>query len=36
MSSPTNLFPDQRKTRLPGGYMGRVLRVDTNVGVVEG
>ena len=25
-------FPTQRETRLPGGYMGRILRVDMNSG----
>ncbi len=27
-SEYTNFFPTQRKTRLPGGYMGKILRVD--------
>src|SRR5918994_1679747 len=27
-SDYTNFFPSQRKTRLPGGYMGKILRVD--------
>ena len=27
-SEYTNFFPFQRKTRLPGGYMGKILRVD--------
>ena len=31
-SDYAKLFPTQRKTRLPGGYMGRVLRVDLSTG----
>ena len=31
-SDYTNFFPAQRKTRLPGGYMGKVLRVDMTTG----
>src|SRR3954471_16974112 len=27
-----NFFPPQRKTRLPGGYMGKILRVDLTAG----
>ena len=28
----TNFFPKVRKSRLPGGYMGKVLRVDMSSG----
>jgi hypothetical protein len=31
-SDYTNFFPAQRKTRLPGGYMGKILRVDMTTG----
>ncbi len=31
-SDYTNFFPNQRKTRLPGGYMGKILRVDMTTG----
>ena len=27
-----NFFPAQRRTRLPGGYMGKILRVDLSTG----
>jgi aldehyde:ferredoxin oxidoreductase len=27
-----NFFPAQRRTRLPGGYMGKILRVDLSAG----
>jgi hypothetical protein len=27
-----NIFPAQRHTRLPGGYMGKILRVDLSKG----
>jgi aldehyde:ferredoxin oxidoreductase len=27
-----NFFPAQRKSRLPGGYMGKILRVDLSLG----
>ena len=29
---PSDLFPARRTTRLPGGYMGKVLRVDLTTG----
>ncbi len=34
MTNPdyANFFPAQRKTRLPGGYMGKILRVDMTTG----
>ena len=34
MANPeyTNFFPTARKTRLPGGYMGKILRVDMTTG----
>ncbi len=31
-SDYANFFPSQRKTRLPGGYMGKILRVDMTSG----
>ena len=27
-----NIFPAQRTTPLPGGYMGKILRVDLTTG----
>ena len=27
-----DFFPPQRKSRLPGGYMGKILRVDLSRG----
>jgi aldehyde:ferredoxin oxidoreductase len=32
MANPSDLFPAQRKTKLPGGYMGKILRVDLTTG----
>jgi len=34
MANPeyANFFPTARKTRLPGGYMGKLLRVDMTAG----
>ena len=32
MANSSDIFPRQRKTRLPGGYMGRILRVDLTTG----
>ena len=32
MSNASELFPQQRLTRLPGGYMGKILRVDVSTG----
>src|SRR5574341_23979 len=32
MSSSADLFPKERKTILPGGYMGKMLRVDMTTG----
>ena len=31
-SDYTNFFPQVRQTRLPGGYMGKILRIDLNAG----
>ena len=31
-----NFFPIQRQTRLPGGYMGKILRVDMSTGKLTG
>jgi aldehyde:ferredoxin oxidoreductase len=31
----TNLFPAQRTTALPGGYMGKILRVDLTTGALK-
>ncbi len=30
-----NLFPAQRTTPLPGGYMGKILRVDLTTGALK-
>ncbi|MDP6559753.1 MAG: aldehyde ferredoxin oxidoreductase N-terminal domain-containing protein, partial [Candidatus Binatia bacterium] len=32
MPEANELFPKVRTTRLPGGYMGRILRVDLTTG----
>jgi aldehyde:ferredoxin oxidoreductase len=29
------IFPSERKTRLPGGYMGKILRVDLTTGALK-
>ena len=29
------LFPRERKTALPGGYMGKILRVDLSSGTMK-
>ncbi|HLN85079.1 MAG TPA: aldehyde ferredoxin oxidoreductase N-terminal domain-containing protein, partial [Candidatus Limnocylindrales bacterium] len=31
-SDYANFFPIERKSRLPGGYMGKILRVDMTTG----
>ena len=31
-SDYANFFPSVRQTRLPGGYMGKILRVDMTAG----
>src|SRR5262252_11106501 len=31
-SDYANFFPRERRTRLPGGYMGKILRVDLSAG----
>ena len=36
LSDYSNFFPAQRKTRLPGGYMGKILRVDLSTGKLAG
>ena len=33
-SDYSNFFPSQRTTRLPGGYMGKILRVDMTSGKI--
>ena len=35
MANPSELFPARRATRLPGGYMGRILRVDLTAGTFK-
>jgi aldehyde:ferredoxin oxidoreductase len=35
MADPSDLFPMHRKTRLPGGYMGKMLRVDMTTGSMQ-
>jgi len=35
MSNKAELFPQRRTTRLPGGYMGRILRVDLTTGSMK-
>src|SRR5262245_23562298 len=35
MASSSELFPTRRKTRLPGGYMGKMLRVDMTTGSLK-
>ena len=35
MTSSNGIFPDRRATSLPGGYMGRVLRVDLTTGSIR-
>jgi len=35
MSNASELFPKQRLTRLPGGYMGKILRVDLTTGSMK-
>ena len=32
MANASDLFPTHRKTKLPGGYMGKILRVDLTAG----
>ena len=32
MATTSDIFPAQRKTKMPGGYMGKVLRVDLTTG----
>ena len=35
MSNASELFPQRRLTRLPGGYMGKILRVDLTTGSMK-
>ncbi|MDH3446191.1 MAG: hypothetical protein OEN50_19880, partial [Deltaproteobacteria bacterium] len=35
MTGGDDLFPKQRKTKLPGGYMGKILRVDLTTGSMK-
>ncbi|MFQ5540425.1 MAG: aldehyde ferredoxin oxidoreductase N-terminal domain-containing protein, partial [Candidatus Binatia bacterium] len=35
MSEPVDVFPRERKTQLPGGYMGRILRVNLSTGSMQ-
>jgi aldehyde:ferredoxin oxidoreductase len=35
MANTSDLFPVQRKTKLPGGYMGKILRVDMTTGSMK-
>ena len=35
MSNSSEIFPSQRKTPLPGGYMGKILRVDLTSGSMK-
>jgi aldehyde:ferredoxin oxidoreductase len=35
MANETDLFPVQRRTRLPGGYMGKILRVNLTTGSLK-
>jgi aldehyde:ferredoxin oxidoreductase len=35
MANTPDLFPRERKTKLPGGYMGKILRVDLTSGSIR-
>lgn len=35
MANSADIFPRERKTKLPGGYMGRILRVDLTTGLLR-
>src|SRR3972149_11716879 len=35
MTNASELFPQKRLTRLPGGYMGRILRVNLTTGSMK-
>lgn len=35
MANSADIFPGERKTRLPGGYMGKILRVDLTTGLMK-
>src|SRR5574341_2546654 len=35
MTSSSDIFPERRVTSLPGGYMGRVLRVNLTTGSIK-
>ena len=31
----SGFFPEERRTQLPGGYMGKILRVDLSSGLMK-
>ena len=35
MANSSDIFPRERKTKLPGGYMGKILRVDLTSGSMQ-
>ena len=35
MADASDIFPVQRQTRLPGGYMGKILRVNLTTGAMK-
>ena len=35
MANPSDIFPVQRQTKLPGGYMGKILRVNLTTGSLK-
>ena len=35
MANPSDIFPVQRRTKLPGGYMGKILRVNLTTGSLK-
>jgi aldehyde:ferredoxin oxidoreductase len=35
MAQASDIFPRERRTRLPGGYMGKILRVDLTTGSMK-
>ena len=35
MANTSDIFPVQRRTKLPGGYMGKVLRVNLTTGSLK-
>jgi hypothetical protein len=34
MADASDIFPVQRRTKLPGGYMGKILRVNLTTGAM--